>query len=293
MINGIFNIRKEAGYTSFDAVAKLKRITGTKKMGHTGTLDPGAEGVLVVCAGNATGIVSLLENDRKTYEAVMRLGVRTDTLDMSGEVTDTAEINLSEEEVIKAVKSFTGEITQIPPMYSAVKINGKRLYELARKGETVERKSRKVHIYSTEILDISLPLVKFRTECSKGTYIRTLCDDIGEKLGCYGAMESLLRTGCGRFRIEDAHTLGEIACSEDFSEYAMSVEDFFGDLPEIRVTPEKDVLVLNGNKINCSENDADGIIPASGMIRMYTSDGIFRAVYRYNEGVMEPVKMFL
>ena len=165
-----------------------------KKIGHTGTLDPEAEGVLPVALGKGTRLVELLTEKEKTYETVMRLGVSTDTQDMTGRVLEEKEVSVTEEEIKKAAASFLGEQLQVPPMYSALKVNGKKLYELAREGKEVERKARPVHFYQIEILEMNLPLVKMRVSCSKGTYIRTLCHDLGEKLGCGGAMEALLRT---------------------------------------------------------------------------------------------------
>ena len=209
-MDGMIVIRKEKGYTSHDVVAKLRGILHMKKIGHTGTLDPDAEGVLPVALGKATRLVDLITDKEKTYEAVMRLGVVTDTQDMSGTVlSQVSELNITEEELRTVIASFVGDYMQVPPMYSALKVNGKKLYELAREGKTVERKARPVHFYEIEILEISLPLVRIRVTCSKGTYIRTLCHDIGEKLGCGAAMETLLRTKVGRFTLDGAITLAE------------------------------------------------------------------------------------
>ena len=190
MVHGILNVYKEKGYTSHDVVAKLRGIIGQKKIGHTGTLDPDAEGVLPVCLGKATRLCDLLTEKEKTYEAVLLLGRTTDTQDTTGEtlaVSDTE--HLTEEEVRRAVLSFQGTYPQVPPMYSALKVNGKKLYELAREGKTVERKPRMVTIYGIEILSADLPRVRMEVKCSKGTYIRTLCQDIGESLGCGGCID--------------------------------------------------------------------------------------------------------
>ena len=191
---GIIVIHKEKGFTSHDVVAKLRGILHMKKIGHTGTLDPDATGVLPVALGKGTKLVDLLTDKEKTYEAVLHLGIDTDTQDMSGTVLEERPVNVTEEEVRKVLKSFVGEQLQVPPMYSALKVNGKKLYELAREGKTVERKARPVCFYEIEPLEFHLPLVKIRVTCSKGTYIRTLCHDIGEKLGCGGCMEELLRS---------------------------------------------------------------------------------------------------
>ena len=198
MINGIVNIYKEKGYTSHDVVAVLRKVVGQKKIGHTGTLDPDATGVLPVCLGRATKVCELLTDHDKTYEALLLLGKTTDTQDISGEVLEERDPgNLTEEEVRSCIESFIGEYDQIPPMYSALKVNGKKLYELAREGKTVERKSRKVQIHGIRILEMNLPHVRMEVDCSKGTYIRTLCHDIGEKLRVGGCMEELERTKVG------------------------------------------------------------------------------------------------
>ena len=211
MIHGIINVYKEKGYTSHEVVAKLRGILGQKKIGHTGTLDPDAEGVLPVCLGKGTRLCDLLTDKDKVYETVLLLGQTTDTQDVSGEVLNTGSTqHLTNSEVCKAVESFVGPYLQIPPMYSALKVNGKKLDELAREGKTVERKARPVEIKGIQILEVDLPRVRMEVECSKGTYIRTLCHDIGEKLGCGGCMESLVRTRVERFLIKDSLRLEEI-----------------------------------------------------------------------------------
>ena len=215
MVNGILNVYKEKGYTSHDVVAKLRGIVGQKKIGHTGTLDPDAEGVLPVCLGRATKVCDMLTEKNKTYEAVLLLGKETDTQDISGTVLRVGETEgLTQEQVKDCVMSFVGEYDQIPPMYSALKVNGKKLYELAREGKTIERKSRKVEIKEIRILEMALPRVRMEVSCSKGTYIRTLCHDIGEKLGCFGCMESLLRTKVSRFELKSSLKLSEIQKKE-------------------------------------------------------------------------------
>ena len=210
MINGIINVYKEKGYTSHDVVARLCGILHQKKIGHTGTLDPDAEGVLPVCLGKGTKLCGLLTDKRKTYEAVLHLGLDTDTQDISGVVKRECEVRVSQEEVRACMESFVGEQMQIPPMYSALKVKGKKLYELAREGIEVERQPRPVTFYEIRILSMELPFVRFSVTCSKGTYIRTLCHDIGEKLGCMGCMESLLRTRVDRFDIQDSLKLSAI-----------------------------------------------------------------------------------
>ncbi len=210
MVNGIINVYKEKGYTSHDVVAKLRGIFRQKKIGHTGTLDPDAEGVLPVCLGKATRVCDLLTDKDKVYEAVLRLGIVTNTQDMTGEVQQEQEVRCTQEDVRKAVAGFVGNYHQVPPMYSALKVNGKKLCDLARAGIEVERKAREVTIFSIQIEEIELPRVRMQVHCSKGTYIRTLCHDIGQALGCGGCMESLLRTQVAMFGLQDASRISEI-----------------------------------------------------------------------------------
>ena len=294
-MDGVIVIRKEKGFTSHDVVAKLRGILHMKKIGHTGTLDPDAEGVLPVALGKATRLVDMITDKEKTYEAVMRLGVVTDTQDMSGTVlSQTTELSVTEEELCTVVSFFVGDYMQVPPMYSALKVNGKKLYELAREGKTVERKPRPVHFYEIEILDISFPLVHFRVTCSKGTYIRTLCHDIGEKLGCGAAMESLLRTKVGRFTLDDAITLAqtEEAVQEGTIESKiLGIEEILAEYPRVCCTKEGDRLLANGNPLVQALVDAQ---EKKGWIRMCSSEGSFSGVYQWDEKRNRyfPVKMF-
>ena len=209
-MDGIFIINKESGWTSFDVVAKMRGILQMKKIGHTGTLDPAATGVLPVCVGKATKLVEKVAGEDKEYLAVMLLGEVTDTQDKTGEVIKKQDVNATEDEVVEAIKSFIGGYDQLPPMYSAKKVNGKKLVDLARKGVEVERKPRFVDIIDIRIEEVVLPRVRMRVTCGKGTYIRTLCNDIGEKLGCGGCMESLVRTRVGEYTLDKAITLGEL-----------------------------------------------------------------------------------
>ena len=294
-MDGVIVIRKEKGFTSHDVVAKLRGILHMKKIGHTGTLDPDAEGVLPVALGKATRLVDMLTDKEKTYEAVMRLGVVTDTQDMSGTVlSQTTELSVTEEELCTVVSSFVGDYMQVPPMYSALKVNGKKLYELAREGKTVERKPRPVHFYEIEILDISFPLVRFRVTCSKGTYIRTLCHDIGEKLGCGAAMESLLRTKVGRFTLDDAITLAqteEAVQKGTIESKILGIEEILAEYPRVCCTKEGDRLLANGNPLVQALVDAQ---EKKGWIRMCSSEGSFSGVYQWDEKRNRyfPVKMF-
>ena len=211
-MNGVINVNKPLGVTSHDVVYRLRKMLSIKKIGHTGTLDPDASGVLPMCIGRATKVADMLTAQDKQYIAEVTLGSATDTLDKSGVVTETADVNVSNEDIKAVVHEFIGDIEQIPPMYSAIKIDGKKLYELAREGKEVERASRKVRIDNIEILEIDLENKRFtmKVDCSKGTYIRTLCDDIGRRLGCFAHMSALERTKSGRFDISKAYTLEEI-----------------------------------------------------------------------------------
>ncbi len=253
MWHGVINIYKEKGFTSHDVVAKLRGILGQKKIGHTGTLDPDAEGVLPVCLGKGTKLCDLLTEKDKTYEAVLLLGKTTDTLDISGQVLEEKDTEgITEEAVEKAVYSFQESYEQIPPMYSALKIGGKKLYELAREGITVERKARTVVIHEITVLGMELPRIRFRVTCSKGTYIRSLCQDIGEKLGCGGCMESLLRTRVERFDIKESHTLSEVEAARDagrLKEYIIPVDRMFDRYPAYMVLPEFEKAAFNGNSL--------------------------------------------
>ncbi|MCB6609534.1 tRNA pseudouridine(55) synthase TruB [[Clostridium] symbiosum] len=252
MIHGIINIYKEPGYTSHDVVAKLRGILKQKKIGHTGTLDPAAEGVLPVCLGKGTKLCDMMTDKRKTYRAVMLLGTETDTQDTTGtvlRVRSTGE--LTEEQVREAVLGFIGHYEQIPPMYSALKVNGKKLYELARQGKEVERKARPVEIYSLEIEKMDLPRVTMSINCSKGTYIRTLCYDIGTVLGCGGCMEKLVRTKVDRFEITESLRLDEVeelTAAGRLDEKIVPVDQMFSSLPEfVSEGDELDRLLHNGN----------------------------------------------
>ena len=294
MISGILNIKKEPGFTSHDVVAKLRGIVHQKKIGHTGTLDPDATGVLPVCLGKATKLCDIIGDWDKTYEAVLLLGRETDTEDTSGQTLKEREVAVTEEEIRDIILSFQGSYDQIPPMYSAKKINGKKLYELAREGKTVERKPRPVHFYEIEILDISFPLVRFRVTCSKGTYIRTLCHDIGEKLGCGAAMESLLRTKVGRFTLDDAITLAqteEAVKKGTIESKILGIEEILAEYPRVCCTKEGDRLLANGNPLVQALVDAQ---EKNGWIRMCSSEGSFAGVYQWDEKRNRyfPVKMF-
>ena len=281
MLDGIFNVYKEKGYTSHDVVARLRGIAGQKKVGHTGTLDPDAEGVLPVCLGKATKVCDVLTDKSKTYQAVLLLGRRTDTQDISGACLEERDTSgLAKETVRRAVESFLGDYMQTPPMYSALKVDGKKLYELAREGKTVERKARKVQIHRIEIRKMDLPRVWIEVACSKGTYIRTLCDDIGELLGVGGCMEELLRTRVGHFRIEDSVRLSELERYREegtLEEHLIPVDSVFADCPRLDVPERLEPLLYNGNPLRLPEGE-DG-----QLVRVYDSRGRFIALYRYQQ----------
>ena len=293
-MDGILNVYKEQGFTSFDVVAKLRGVYHQKKIGHTGTLDPDAEGVLPVCLGKATRVCDLLTDKDKEYTAVLRLGIMTDTQDMTGCVLAEHPVDVTEEQVRDAIRSFIGTYDQVPPMYSALKVNGQKLCDLARKGITVERAARTIQIYDIEILSMQLPEVTIRVSCSKGTYIRTLCQDIGDRLGCFGCMKSLLRTKAAGFVLADAHRISEIEQNPD--EWIMPVDTVFVHLPKADLSADAGKLLANGNKIpeevisNLSES-----LKSSESVRMYNEEGQFAGLYTYREEerCFKPLKMFL
>ena len=298
MVNGILNVYKEKGYTSHDVVAKLRGIVGQKKIGHTGTLDPDAEGVLPVCLGRATKVCDMLTEKDKTYEAVLLLGKETDTQDISGTVLRVGETEgLTQEQVKDCVMSFVGEYDQIPPMYSALKVNGKKLYELAREGKTIERKSRKVEIKEIRILEMALPRVRMEVSCSKGTYIRSLCADIGEKLCCGGTMQSLVRTRVGEFRLADALTLAqlqELRDTERLEEALLPTDRLFSDFPMLHVEEKWRKLIDNGNAFYPGQTVEQTTHPAGEWVRIYREDDSFVGIYAYDETKewYKPVKIF-
>lgn len=298
MMHGVLNVYKERGYTSHDVVAKLRGITGQRKIGHTGTLDPDAKGVLPVCLGRATKLCGMLTDKDKCYEAVMLLGMETDTQDITGKIVKTGDISkVTKDETEQAVLSFTGDYEQVPPMYSALKIDGKKLYELAREGKTVERKARKVTIYKIEILKTEFPRVYIRVHCSKGTYIRTLCHDIGEKLGCGACMESLVRTRAGVFGIEDSLTLAEIESKVRggaLEEILIPIARMFPDYREAFVEKGWETAAYNGNALPQKGLLVKEMPEDSENFRVYDSRGTFLGIYRYEEERKEYklVKMF-
>lgn len=248
MMDGILNINKPEGMTSFDVVRKVKFMAKGKRVGHTGTLDPIASGVLPVCLGRATKFSDYMVESKKTYLAQLRLGIATETYDREGSIVNTKDVHLKREDIIKEILSFQGEIEQVPPMYSALKVNGRRLYELARKGIEVERKKRKITIYSIEVVNMELPYVSFKVTCSKGTYIRSLCNDIGNDLNCGGTMWNLKRLSTGGFHIEESIPLADLN-GENISRYIIPIDKALYGYPEILVENQYVKRILNGISI--------------------------------------------
>ncbi len=286
MIHGVINIHKEKGYTSHDVVAKLRGILGQKKIGHTGTLDPDATGVLPVCLGKATKLCDMLTDKSKTYETVLLLGKTTDTQDISGEVLhmgNTKELDV--EAVETAIMSFVGAYSQIPPMYSALKVNGKKLYELARQGIEVERKARPVEIHAIHILEMDLPRVRMEVSCSKGTYIRTLCHDIGQKLGCGGCMENLVRTGVSSFTLDNSLTLDEVVVCRDtgvLSSKIVPIDAMFSEYEMVTISEPYASLAYNGNSILPKHLAERTSFSEGKRVRLYDEKKQFIGVYTYD-----------
>lgn len=287
MIHGVINIHKEKGFTSHDVVAKLRGILGQKKIGHTGTLDPDATGVLLVCLGKGTKLCDMLTDKTKTYETVLLLGKTTDTQDISGEVLNEGAVDGLDVGMVEAcINGFVGAYNQVPPMYSALKVNGKKLYELARQGIEVERKARPVVIYEIRILEMNLPRVRMEVSCSKGTYIRTLCHDIGQKLGCGGCMEELIRTRVSRFTLEDSMTLDEVAtCRDDGSldSKIVPIDAMFSEYEAVTIRSEFASFAYNGNHILKKHIKEELKVCADKQVRLYDEAGQFIGIYTYDE----------
>ena len=271
-MNGVLIVYKPEGISSFDVVRQVRKFTNTRKVGHTGTLDPLAVGVLPICIGKATKIVDYLINKDKTYNADLMLGIVTETFDREGEILENNLVDLSEEEVKDVIYSFIGESMQLPPMYSAIKINGKKLYELAREGITIPREMRKIFISNIVINKIELPLVNLTISCTKGTYIRSLCYDIGRKLNCGGAMWSLERTKAGIFSVEESIPLTSVN-GENINDYIIPIEDALKDYNKIYFSREFEKALLNGVTIN-----SNLILPSiniNELYRVYFEDDLF------------------
>ena len=281
--SGILIINKQKGMTSFDVVFKLRKLLGIKKIGHTGTLDPEAEGVLPVCVGKATKAVDLMSGMTKTYKACLRLGLVTDTQDLTGTILEEHPVAVTEDELKEIILSFQGDRMQIPPMYSAVKVGGRKLVDLARKGVTIEREPRPVTFSEIRIRSVCLPEAVFEVTCSKGAYIRTLCHDIGQKAGCGAAMVSLTRTRVGPFCLKDARTLDELKdCLSDPGVF-LSVDSLFPDTPAVRSKGlSADKALLNGCDLTTEDAFAENETADGKRCRVYLSNGEFVGFYRFD-----------
>lgn len=276
-MDGILNVLKPPGMTSFDVVAYLRGVLRIKKIGHTGTLDPGAVGVLPVCIGKATKAIEYLVDKDKVYRAELTLGISTDTQDGFGKILSEIEVKASQGEILSAVKSFVGKYSQVPPMYSAIKINGKKLYELARSGIEVERSPREVEVHFINVYYIKSSRVIFDVGCSKGTYIRTLCSDIGDKLGCGGHMSFLVRTRAGNFDLDGALTLEDIkklAGENSLESKLTGIDEVFGGYSKICLNERDTKKFLNGAFVNIK--DTSFVLPQG--VRVYGNDGRFLAL---------------
>lgn len=278
-MNGFINVYKEKGQTSHDVVNKIRKIFGTKKVGHTGTLDPNATGVLPIAVNNATKVIEYMEHDDKTYIAELTLGITTDTEDIWGNILEEKTVNVGKEEIENVIKSFVGKQKQVPPMYSALKVNGKKLYELAREGKTIDRVARDIEIFCIKDIMINENKVSFEVHCSKGTYIRTLCKNIGEKLGCGATMSALERVQSGNFTIDTAVTLEELP--ENGEKYLLDLEIPLKKFDIISLNEEEGKKYINGIRLGTERKD--------GLYRVYI-DGKLYGICRVNENVIRSEK---
>lgn len=283
-MDGIVIVDKPQGWTSQDVTARLRRVFGTRRIGHGGTLDPMATGVLPVFVGRATRAVEFFEHAEKTYETVLRLGITTDTEDMTGTVLTEENVSFTEEQLQETLTAFRGEILQIPPMYSALKVNGQKLCDLARKGKTVERQPRSITIHELTLVERGENTLRLRVRCSKGTYIRTLCKDIGEKLGCGGCMESLRRVAAGEYTIDEAVPLQTLLDTEEPEKYLRGVDTMFRNYPAVTLTANQETRCRNGNAFSVSL--------APGTYRAYSQGGEFLMLAKVDGGVMSTIKSF-
>ena len=283
-MNGIVIVDKPQGWTSQDVTARLRRVFGTRRIGHGGTLDPMATGVLPVFVGRATRGVEFFEHARKEYETLLRPGIVTDTQDITGTVLETREVSLDDAGIEAALAEFRGEILQVPPMYSALKVNGQKLCDLARKGKTVDRQPRPITIHALEYLGMEDGCLRLRVDCSKGTYIRTLCQDIGQALGCGGCMEALRRTRAGEYTISQAVPLQELLDSENPAQYLRPVDSMFANHPMVSLTANQERRCRNGN--------AFSVTLPEGTYRAYSQSGEFLMLARVTGGTMETIKSF-
>ena len=283
-MDGIVIVDKPQGWTSQDVTARLRRVFGTRRIGHGGTLDPMAMGVLPVFVGRATRAVEFFEHAEKTYETVLRLGITTDTEDMTGTVLTEENVSFTEEQLQETLAAFRGEILQVPPMYSALKVNGQKLCDLARKGKTVARQPRPITIHELTLVERGENTLRLRVRCSKGTYIRTLCKDIGEKLGCGGCMESLRRVAAGEYTVDEAVPLQTLLDTEEPEKYLRDVDTMFRNYPAVTLTANQETRCRNGNAFSVSL--------APGTYRAYSQGGEFLMLAKVDGGVMSTIKSF-
>ena len=283
-MNGIVIVDKPQEWTSQDVTARLRRVFNTRRIGHGGTLDPMATGVLPVFVGRGTRGVEFFEHAEKTYEAVLRLGLLTDTEDTSGTVLEEREVAVTEEQFLNILPQFRGKIMQVPPMYSALKVNGQKLCDLARKGREVERQPREIEIFELECLSFDGTNARLRVRCSKGTYIRTLCKDIGLALGCGGCMAALRRVTAGAYTIEEAVPLQELLDTTEPEKYLRAVDTMFTQYPAVTVSLKQEQRVRNGNSFSTTLEP--------GTYRTYAQSGEFLALSKVEEGTLSTIKSF-
>ena len=283
-MNGIVIVDKPADWTSQDVVSKLRGVFQTRRIGHGGTLDPMATGVLPVFVGRATRGVEFFEHAEKTYEAVLQLGITTDTEDTTGNILEEKQVCVTKEQFLAVLEQFRGEIQQIPPMYSALKVNGQKLYQLARKGKEVERQPRTITIHQLDCLEFADTTAKIRVRCSKGTYIRTLCKDIGQALGCGGCMAALRRVAAGEYPIEKAVPLAELIASQDPGKYLLPVDSMFAQYEAVTLTSNQEKRCRNGGAFSIQLPD--------GTYRVYGQNQEFLALTKVESGIMSTIKSF-
>ena len=283
-MNGIVIVDKPSGWTSQDVTARLRRVFDTRRIGHGGTLDPMATGVLPVFVGRATRGVEFFEHAEKTYETLLLPGLTTDTEDVTGTVLQKRQVSLTERDVEAVLPRFRGEILQVPPMYSALKVNGQKLCDLARKGKEVARKPRPITIHELEFLGFQEGMVKLRVRCSKGTYVRTLCKDIGEALGCGGCMAALRRTAAGSYDLSQAVPLQTLLDTQEPEQYLRSVDTMFSRYEAVTLTPNQETRCRNGNSFSLKKPD--------GTYRAYSTAGEFLMLAKVENGVMSTIKSF-
>ena len=283
-MNGIVIVDKPQGWTSQDVTARLRRVFQTRRIGHGGTLDPMATGVLPVFVGRGTRGVEFFEHAEKAYETVLQLGITTDTEDISGEVLEKRDVHISETEFTEILSQFRGKIMQVPPMYSALKVNGQKLCDLARKGKTVERQPREIEIFELTMLEFNGDTARLRVKCSKGTYIRTLCKDIGEALGCGGCMAQLRRVQAGEYTIEEAVPLQTLLDAENPEGFLRPVDSMFRNFPAVTLSDKQEKRCRNGNSFSMQLE--------AGTYRVYSKQNEFLALSRVEDGVMSTIKSF-